>query len=245
MAAQTYNTIQVAVAQALSNAVGPAFTGVSDSFTVAFPQAISYAENRIYRDIVLLCERVTNATKQTIVASRSIDITSLNMIVVESVALLTPAGTTNPALGTRVPYDVSTLDLIDILWPQESITMSPLAAEWIGRYWAMIDPNTIAVMPTPDAIYNAYLTGMVAPTPLSFTNQTTYLSTNYPDLLECVIMVWMAGWLQRNYGASADDPKMATSWEAQYGTLLPGALNEEKRRRGMIPDMPPPPPKAE
>lgn len=240
MAAQTWTTIQTAVVQALANAVSPSYTPTSD-FNVAFPQATSYAENRIYREIIMLVERDVISSLTMTAGSRTLDITSTDMLVVEGVDLITPFGTSNPALGTCYAYDETSYDLVDLLWPQESVTVSPADAEWLGRYWAMEDPATIVIMPTPDLGYHVRLTGMVAPTPISSGNPTTYLSINYPDLLEAAIMVWMAGWLQRNYGAMSDDPKMATSWEAVYQQLKPGVIAEEARRRGLAPDRIPAP----
>jgi hypothetical protein len=45
-------------------------------------------------------------------------------------------------------------------------------------------------------------------------------------------MVWLAGWLQRNYGAQTDDPRMAVSHETQYSSLRDSALAQEQRMRG-------------
>ena len=186
--------------------------------------------------------RQQNVSLVTTVNSRILNLGSMTnsfggqIIDPEGVALIGPAGTTNPALGTRYPYKMTSLDVIDIVWPQESSTLSPSAAEWLGRWWALLDQNTIVLAPTPDAplgaVYTAEVTGLFQPTPISAANPTTYISTYYPDLFECAIMVFMSGWLQRNYGAQSDDPRQAQSWETQYQTLLPACVQEEDRRRG-------------
>jgi hypothetical protein len=249
MAAQTWSTIQTAVIQALANA-SPPYTAVTPDFTIAFPQATSYAENRICRDMPMLANRAQNTQLMTTAGSRSIDLTTMNnitaddqtnpgggpIIVVDGFALISPAGTSNPALGLRIPYTQTSLDWIDQFWPQQSVVMDPAAADWIGRYWALRDDHTIIIAPTPDAplgaVYTAEITGLFQPTPISQANPQTYLSTYYPDLLECAIMIFMSGWLQRNFSSQSDDPKMAVSWESQYEILLKSAMEEEQRRRG-------------
>ena len=246
MAQQTYTTILNAVALAVQNVITttspPYASSVSIPFNVIFPQAISYAENRIWHDIVPLANRTQNTSLTTTANSRAINLNHMTnsggtqCLTVEGVALIGPAGTTNPALGTRIPFTQTSLDWIDQVWPVEATTMAPSAADWVGRYWALRDAFTIVLAPTPDspgaAVYTAEITGQFQPTTLSSTTATTYLSTYYPELLEAAIMVWMTGWLLRNWGAQSDDPKMAQSYENQYQLLMKGALEEEQRRRG-------------
>lgn len=248
MAGQNWTSIQNAVIVALAQAPSPYDVSAIPDFTTLFAQATSYAELRIYRDLVMLCTRQQNTSLTTTAGSRSIDLSTMAnadggpIIVPEGLALISPAGTTNPAVGIRVPYVETSLDWIDVTWSQESSTVAPVAAEWIGRYWAMRDAATMVICPTPDApagaVYTAEITGLFQPTPISADNAVTYLSTNYPDLLECAIMVFLTGALQRNFGAQSDDPRQTQSWEAQYDTLKTGAMNEERRRRGLAPDAP-------
>lgn len=241
MAAQTFTTIKNAVITALSNAPSP-YTATTDDFETLFPQGTSYAENRIYRDMVMLATRQSNATLVSATGSRSFDLNNLvnadggPIIVPEGFGLISPAGQSDPALGTVIPFKQAGLDWIDQIWPQQSVTMDPTLAQWIGRYWAMYDDHTIVVSPTPDAPagahYTAVVTGLFQPTPISSGNPTTYLSTYYPELLETAIMIFMVGWLQRNFSSTADDPAQAQSFETQYKNLLPGCIEEEQRRRG-------------
>ena len=155
------------------------------------------------------------------------------IIIPEGLALITPAGTTNPALGKRVPFDMASLDLIDLVWPDESVTLDPSAADNIGRYWALRDDQTIVLSPPPDDAYSAELTGLYQPATLSSGNPSTYLATFYSDLLTVACMIWLVGALLRNFGAQSDLPQQAVSWEAQYAALMPMARAEEYRRRGL------------
>jgi hypothetical protein len=102
----------------------------------------------------------------------------------------------------------------------------------------MRDAFVMVISPTPDNAYTAEITGLFQPTPISEENPTTYLSTYYPDLLEVAILIFLAGALQRNFGAQSDDPRQAQAWEGQYQILVAGAKSEEMRRRGLSPDMP-------
>lgn len=247
MAGQNWTSIQTSVLVALAQASSP-YNVIPPNFAAQFPQATSYAELRIYRDLVMLCTRQQNTSLTTTAGSRQINLANMvnssggPIIVPEGLSLISPAGTTNPALGTRVQYTESSLDWVDYVWPGEALTMSPVSAEWIGRYWAMRDDHVMVISPTPDspgaAVYTAEITGLFQPTPISAGNPTTYLSTNYPDILEVAILIFLSGALQRNFGAQADDAPAAMSWEKQYQTLIVGAKNEEMRRRGLIPDMP-------
>lgn len=241
MAAQDWASIKQTVYIALSQGPTP-YDVIPPDFEALFPQGTSYAEGRIYRDMVLLATRQQNTSLTTTAASREIDLDDMinpdggPIIVAEGFALISPAGTTTIATGKQIPFTQTSFDWIDQFWPQQAVTMDPDDADWIGRYWALKDAHTLVFAPTPDApaaeVYTAVITGLFQPTPISATNATTYLSRIYPELLEAAIMIFMSGALQRNYGAQSDDPAQAQSWENQYKTLLAGALLEEQRRRG-------------
>jgi len=139
------------------------------------------------------------------------------------VAAISPVAT-QPAAGTRNQLEEATLDNIDMTWPVEAATGLP-------DTWAMKNDAIIVVKPTPDQAYVVELTGTFRPNAISAANQTTYISSIYPDLLVAACMVFMAGY-QRDYGAAADDPAKAVSWESQYQTLAKSALEEEQRRKG-------------
>ena len=232
MAAQTWTTIQNMLLVSLSQAVSP-YTLIPTDFVTLYPQATSYAEQRIYRDLVPLNERTENTSLSTTTASRTINLTgaSQTILTVESLAVVYPAGTTNPALGTRIHFNSATLDAIGLIWPQESVTMDPSTADWIGRYWAMLDDHTLVFCPTLNNAYTAIITGTFEPIAISASNPTTYLSAVYPDLFEAACMVFLCGGLLRNFGAQSEDPRQAQSWETQYQLLLKGAVTEEQRRR--------------
>ena len=247
--ALTWNTLQTALLSALAQSPPP-YNVIPPDFTQLYPQATSYAEGRIYGDLVMLGQRQQNTSLTTTPTSRNLNLAAMTnsaggpLIVLEGVALITPSGQSSAALGTRITFDEASLDMIDLIWPVEATTLAPGSADNIGRYWAMRDANTVVLAPTPDAAYTAEITGTYQPTPISSGNPTTYLSTTYPDLLLAACMVWLSGALMRNFGSQADDPKMALSWEAEYQKLVTNALEEETRRRGLAPNVANPRPRA-
>jgi|SRR5271166_135977 len=232
MAAQTWTTIQSALVAMLAQAPYP-YNVIPNDFMTLYAQATSYAEQRIYRELVPINQRGLNTSLTTTAAKRTLNLsaTSQNVVSVEAFGLIWPAGTTDPTLGTVIYFDAASLDVIDLIWPQESVAMDPSTADWIGRYWAMRDDQNLVFAPTANSVYTVALTGTFEPVPISFNNSVTYLSSIYPDLLIAACMVFLSGALLRNFGAQSDDPKMATSWETQYSKLMQSAQVEEARRR--------------
>ncbi len=195
------------------------------------PWVITNAEQRIYREVVPLSTRMSTANQTFVAGSRTIALIGFDPqpVVVEGIAAITPVATT-PAKGTRWQYRITSLDFIDTIWPQESLTQAPNLG-FPELYWAMLDSQTIIVAPTPDAAYTLELTGIFRPAPISAQNPETYLSKLYPDLLLHAMMIEVVG-MHQNYSAEGHDPQQALSWEMKYQTLKASATEEENRRRG-------------
>lgn len=202
-------------------------------FENLIPAFIAYAEGRIYRDCVFLATRTQNYSLKMTAGSRTLAFAAITPTLInpEGFALITPVTATNPQNGTRNAFDEAALDVIDNIWPQESVTMNPSALQPGQGKWAMKDNQTIVVAPTPDDIYTAEITGLFQPAPLSATNTDTYVTNVYPDLMLAAGMISVSGFL-RDYGAQSEDPKTGNSWETQYQVLLKGVAPEEQRRRG-------------
>lgn len=205
-------------------------TGSAD-FTNIIPNIIDDAEQRIYRELNFLAQREDDTSITTTSGTRAINLsgTALPCMVVEQVALITPAGA-SPTSGTRVQFEGPvSLDFINAVWPAQSNVVTP--SLFTSSYWAMADDHTVVLAPTPDASYTAAVTGIFRPLPMSASNPTTYLGTYYPDLFLSACMVFGAAY-QRDFGMMSDDPQKALSWEAHYGTEKTSVLEEEARRRG-------------
>ncbi len=250
MAALTWTTLQTELTIAIVKTM-PTFEQVPPDFLILYPSATSYAEGRICAEIPLLANRTSNSQLLTSIGSRLLNLSLMTnpLVVMERLALITPASAM-PAAGTRWQYIKTTLDFIDVYWPEESLTQSPsVGGEWGGRYWAPLNTGAvlnayagsgsfIVIAPTPDQDYVAECTGLFQPTPLSAANPTTYLSTVYPDLMVAACMVYLEGALLKNYGAQNSNPQAALSWEGVYQGLKSACEFEEMRRRGLSPDHP-------
>ena len=99
------------------------------------------------------------------------------------------------------------------------------------KYWALTAIGAAVLAPVPAQAFGLTLLYTQRPAPLSAGNPTTWLSTWCPDLMKSAAMVFASGY-QRNYGAQADDPQQAMSWEAQYRRAFAAAAREEARRKG-------------
>lgn len=242
----TTQTLQNTLLVALSQAPSP-YNAIPADFDTLFPQAVLYAESRIYRDIPMLAQRAQNSSLSNTANSRTVALagTSLPVLTVEGFALIVPTSTA-PAAGTRVPYDEASLDVIDNMWPQESQTVEPALNDSVLRLWAMRDDQTIVFAPTAAQSYTIELTGLFQQTPLDTTSPSaqTYLTKTYPMLMVSACLVFFAGALKKNFGQQADNPQMGMSWEMDYQKQMAEARDEEMRRRGLKPDATGPAPAA-
>lgn len=243
MAALTWPTLQTTLQAIIARTPYP-YAVVDGAFATLFPQATSYAEQRIYHELPSLAQRDQDTSLTTTGGSRSISLlgTVLPIVVPERLALITPSGSTL-ANGTQVPFLPVSLDLIDMFWPNQSQTWAPGSA--LAAYWCIqggvsgadfISP-TVVIAPTPDAAYKVVLTGLFQQAPISAANPQTYLSTVYPECLLAACMVFLSGALLRNYGSAGspsqpDEVGMPIHWEGQFRALIEAAKGEEMRRRG-------------
>jgi hypothetical protein len=192
-------------------------------FVSVLPQTITYAENRIYRDLDLLQTSAAVTGYFVNENSRTISIPQGTIVVLEQINVITPAGTVDPNAGTRNPLIATTKEYLDLVYGDSSGTGLP-------KYFAPFNDNLFYVGPFADAQYATEIVGTVRPNSLSASNTTTFISQYLPDLFIMASMVYISGF-QRNFGRQSDDPQMAQSYEGQYQTLLKGALAEETRKK--------------
>jgi len=203
------------------------------NFVQILPSAINYAEGRIYREADFI-STVIRDTGVLTANSRNFTLPSNvgQFNVVRQLNCITPAETL-PADGTRNPMTPVSTEVMDMLWPSEQAPSTPS----IPTMFAMLTQNNVKsqtvdvlVGPAPDDSYNVEVIGTVNPTPLSESNPTTYLTLYLPDLFLAASMVFMTGF-QKSFGAQADDPRSAMSWEQQYLTLFKSADLVDARQR--------------
>jgi len=198
----------------------------NDAFLEILPQAITYAENRMCRDLDFL--EFSDAVTATMVAgTRTVSLTAGTFVISEQANIITPSNVTNPdaATATRNPCLPTTKEFLDAVYGSSAV-----ASRGMPRYFVPFNDNTFLFGPVPDAAYTVEIVGMTRPASLSATNTTTFISTYLPDIFIMAAMIYISGY-QRNFGRQSDDPQMAVSYESQYQTLLKGASVEEARKK--------------
>lgn len=219
------------------------------NFTRILPAMFNHAEGRIWGDLNFLVTDITQPAQLTANA-REFALPE-SVIILEQIAVCTPAGAITNA-SKRVVLERISPAALDMFWPQANFKPGvPQKYAVIGNrvpsaMTVTVDPQTMSsvrtvtpeklsyvvrLMPTPDRAYMVELTGTIHPEVTSPTNPETFLSMRYPELLLAACMVFGSGY-QRDFGAQADDPTRAVSWDAQYKTLLQGIMVEHARMRG-------------
>lgn len=203
--------------------VEPNLADPNDPFTVLLPQMITYAENRMYRDLDFLFTSTSVTNYQFTSGSRQVTIPEGTIVVSEQINVITPVGQSNPNAGTRNPLLPATKEFLDAVYGSPTVTGVP-------KYFAPFNDNIFLVGPYPDQPYFVEIVGTYRPASMSDSNKTTFISLYLPDLFIMASMVYVSGY-QRNFGRQSDDPQMAQSYESQYQALLRGATVEEARKK--------------
>lgn len=183
-------------------------------FTTMLPDAIDYAEGRMYYELDLLAWRVTDSTT---VSSGNRNMTlptnSGSFLVVEGINIISPSSLSITSSGNRNPVTFTSREFIDATYPSNSVTTG------VPLFAARTDNTTVIFGPAPDAPYVAEVYGTQRPTALSSGNSSTILTQMLPEAFFACSMVFVSGYM-RNFGAQGSDPQMSQSWETQYRTLM-------------------------
>jgi hypothetical protein len=198
------------------------------NFLTILPQAITYVENRLCRELNFLFTSIPNTAFSLTANSRNLTIPTGTFIVPEQINVIYPFNASVPGLGTRNPLLAVTREFLDATCSDPAVTGLP-------KYFAPIGDRAGNISflfgPYPDAPYQVEIVGTIRPDSLSAINPTTFISTYLPDLMVMGAMIYVSGY-QRNFGATqANDPQMPISYETQYQSLLMGAMTEESRRK--------------
>ena len=196
------------------------------AFVTNLPQCITYAENRIYRDLDLLSTVTATPGFSCAVGSRQITWPMAQFVTVQEINVITPVGVSDPNAGTRVNLLPTTKVFLDTVYPSPSTVGVPF-------YMAMLNQNTALIGPWPDQNYAVEIVGTVRPDSLSSSNQSTFISLYLPDLFLAASMVFISGY-QRDFALSTsqpNDPQMPVNWESPYEKLKTSAMIEEARKK--------------
>lgn len=190
----------------------------------ALPNIIDDAEQRVYRDLDLL-STIVRQTGTLTPNNRNftLPVAGGRFVVVEQQNSITPAGTTNPDLGTRNPMLPVSKEYLDTVY-------NSVAGADVPTMFAPISQQEWIVGPWPNAAYTVEVVGTIRPNPLSVSNPNTFLTDYLPDVFMAAALVYAAGY-QLNFGAGADNPQSGVSWEAHLKSLLASAQKEEFRKK--------------
>ncbi len=205
-------------------AINPAATLTTDN-TNLLNAMIDYAELRIYRELDFLATQTAADTSDLTAGTRTIAIPG-NIIIVNSATLITPASTA-AAAGSRNPMQRVSMEFMNYFWPST-------ATQGVPIFYATQDNVTLTLAPTPDAAYRVNCVGVYRPDPLYTDTSGTFITDNLPDLFVAASCVWGFGAIKQNFGASADDPQSAQSWENQYQMLKQGVNMETLRQKAWM-----------
>lgn len=189
-------------------------------FQTMAPGMIDYAEQRLYRELNLIFTRAT-VTGTLSANSRTFTLPNAN----GSIPFITVSNVNAIISGNRNPLTHMPSNVVDYLAPTNTATAGDIPAIYYMR-----DQSTLVVGPPTTATTTMEILGTYRPAPLSVSNTTTQLTNFFPDLFIAASMIFASGY-QRDFGAQADNPQQAQSWESQYQLLIKSALTEEARKR--------------
>ncbi len=217
----TYATFSTTLANFLVIPVG------DTNLSQALPAIIDFAEQQSYRDLDLLNTIFRDSSVALTTNNRNLaqaaSTTNGPFLVTQQINVITPAGQTNPDLGTRNPLVPTTKEMLDFLYPSST-------GAGVPQFYAPINQNNFIVGPWPDQAYTVESVGTQRPAPLSVSNTTTLLSVYFPDLFLNAGLVYGAGFL-KDFGAAQDDPKSGMTWSALYQASLSSAKAEESLKK--------------
>lgn len=221
MVGLTYNTFTTSLANMIVVPVN------DPNFVIALPNIIDDAEQRLYRELDLLSTVSGDNTAVTVAGINRFTLPisvggSGPFVVLDDVNIITPVGAT-PDTGTRNPLLPVSRDVLFNLYPNSAVRGVP-------SLFCRSNENVVLLGPCPDAGYIIETVGTIRPTPLSASNQTTFLSTYLPDVFLAAALVMSAGY-QLNFSAAGDNPQAGVTWESHVKTLLTAAKIEEFRKK--------------
>jgi hypothetical protein len=199
------------------------------NFQTMTPGMIDYAEQRVYREGDFLATYITDTSTNVVANQRTFNYPTSagSFLVIDQINIITPisAGSSN---GTRNPLQVTSKMFIDMVYPSNS------SGTGVPKFFAPATATRAILGPVPDQAYNVEVIGTQRPAALSASNSSTFLTQTLPDLFIAASMIFASGYM-RNFGAQADNPQTAVSWDSQYDKLFASANMEEMRKKYVAP----------
>jgi hypothetical protein len=220
----TYATTQTAISTLT------AIPTTDANFQAIFPNAIDYAESRIYREADLITQDVRDSSGSTSSLNRNFTLpTTIGTFqIVSGINIITPTNTAADS-GTRNPLIPVSRDVIDLIWPSRTGAGVPQNFCYLSQSLVSGQTN-ILLGPWPDNVYTVEVIGKIQPTPLSATNTTTFLTLYLPDVFLMAMQIYYDNYMHL-FSAISSEPQAAVTHEAQYQTLLKSAIDFETRKK--------------
>jgi len=199
------------------------------NFQIILPQAISYAELRMQRDLDFLSTQVYDNTSYSTVQYQ-------NLLSIPTAAFITLQTIQVTANGITTPLAPVAKEYIQNVFNSTASAGVPTVFAVYGGDSATTGNTSQNILfgPYPSGNFPLIFTGTIHSASLgdgtNGTQTSTFISTYLPDLFICASMVYIGGY-QRNFSTSGADPQMPINWEQQYQTLLKGATVEEYRKK--------------
>lgn len=209
--------------------VGGIVTPTDTAAQAIIPSMLNYAELRIQRDLDLLPSQIVVNTYSLSIGANMLSISSNDLQTIQTVSIT--SGT------SQIPLLPTTKEFIQNAYNDYSYQAAP-------TYFAVYGGDTgtggqlyqnIIVAPYPDQAYPVTIIGTqwlqsLYSTANTTGTGTTYISTNFPDLLIYASLIYVTLY-QRNFGAVSNDPQMGQTYETQYDILLKSAIEVENRKK--------------
>lgn len=239
--ALTYNdyVTQIATMAVVNTQTVSGIVSSTDAaFNAIIPQMLNYAELRIQRDI----DFIQSSAKRydAISAGQSyITIPNTEFKTVDTINIVNSIDETNQdIISTLIP---TTKEFVQNVYPVTTDYTKwgiPKYFYILGDFESQLELKLfIAPQPSFNTCYiqtigTSWFDSLYkySDTASNAQSATTYISAYLPDLLIMASMIYISAY-QRNFGRQSDDPAMAQSYEAQYKTLLPAAVNNEAQKR--------------
>lgn len=209
--------------RALAQMAGDAAYEEDPDFLAILPQAITFAENLILRDLDLLSTVVEDNTGQLTQNRRRFVLpTDVGTFIVTEQILPIVDGV------QQVPLLPTSRETIDALYPSEIAPSDPS----VPTLWAPLDQAAVLVAPPPSANYSMLVRGTMRPASLSPTNDTgTFISTQLSDLLLAAEAEFLIGHWQKSWNPQSGAPSTPQGWRDEYQRRMSPALVEESRKK--------------
>ncbi len=202
---------------------------VNNAPNLIVPQMLNYAELRIQRDLDLSNSAIVRTKSVLPAGANTVDVSVNDFQVIDTVSY-TSGSAKIPLLPVSKSY-------IQNVYNDGSFTGPPVCFASYGGDLSQGSnvSNLLLFGPWSDQQYTLYITGTQILPSLYVSSSTdgsgtTYISTNYPDILIQASMVYISQY-QRNFLPTSNDPQMPGSFEAQYQTLIKSAIELENRKK--------------